>query len=112
MSLTSLKELLSSVTNESRDTTNILAYWEALEYFQEISFPKPVSSKADSEESRLEYIVSETELSDFIYSHNTDDKDFRLYVGGVSKFELLTALYNRIPAEEDNKRFRKLLEKN
>lgn len=112
MSLTSLKELLSSVTNESRDTTNILAYWEALEYFQEISFPKPVNSKADSEESRLEYITSETGLSDFIDSQKTNDKDFRLYVGGVSKFELLTALYDRIPAEEDNKRFRKLLEKN
>lgn len=112
MNLTSLKELLSSVTNDSRDTTNIVAYWEALEYFQEISFPKPTNSNTDSEKVRLKYAGSQDELNDFIHPSEEGDENFRVYAGGVSKFELFSALYDRIPAEENNKRFRKLLEKN
>lgn len=111
MNLTSLKDLLSTVTKQSPKTTNILAYWEALEYFQEITFPRPAQD-AEGEEIKVKYIASEEELEGFIHHAKRDENKFRLYVSGVSKFELLSALYNCIPPVEDNKRFRKLLEKN
>ena len=39
MDLTYLKTLLGFVSNRTHDTTtSILAYWEVLEYFQELSF--------------------------------------------------------------------------
>lgn len=48
----------------------------------------------------------------FIYAPYRDADSFRLYVGGVPKYDLLSELYRLIPADKDNERFRKLLEKN
>lgn len=113
MDLTSLKQLLHSVSDNTRDINNILTYWEVLEYFQEISFPKPTNThNTDSKKASVKYVTSGTELKDFIHSAQEEDDTIRLYVGAVPKFELLSELYKRIPAEEMNERFRKFLEKN
>ena len=48
----------------------------------------------------------------FIYAPYRDADSFCLYVGGVPKYDLLSELYRLIPADKDNERFRKLLEKN
>ena len=56
-------------------------------------------------------MISENELKYFI-APNRDADSFRLYVGGVPKYDLLSELYRLIPADKDNERFRKLLEKN
>lgn len=112
MDLPSLKGLLNSVTNNTRDARNILTYWEVLEYFQEIKFPKP--AKGNSEENKkpsLKYVTSKIDIEDFIHSVEDEDDTIRLYIGAVPKFELLSELYKRIPADAMNERFRKFLER-
>ena len=113
MDLTYLKTLLGFVSNRTHDTTtSILAYWEVLEYFQELSFPQASKSGLPEDEVRVRYVRSEDELKYFIYAPYRDADSFRLYVGGVPKYDLLSELYRLIPADKDNERFRKLLEKN
>lgn len=112
MDLPSLKHLLNSVTNNTRDARNILTYWEVLEYFQEIKFPKPAQGNSeDNKRPSLKYVSSKTDMEDFIHSVENEDDTIRLYVGAVPKFELLSELYKRIPADKANERFRKFLEK-
>ncbi|MCS3062980.1 hypothetical protein NXX40_10050 [Parabacteroides distasonis] len=113
MDLTYLKTLLGFVSNRTHDTTtSILASWEVLEYFQELSFPQASKSGLPEDEVRVRYVRSEDELKYFIYAPYRDADSFRLYVGGVPKYDLLSELYRLIPADKDNERFRKLLEKN
>ena len=51
MDLTYLKTLLGFVSNRTHDTTtSILAYWEVLEYFQELSFPQASKSGLPEDE--------------------------------------------------------------
>lgn len=109
MDLPSLKQLLNSVTNNTRDAKNILTYWEVLEYFQEITFPK--LTQGSNEEKIKPNVTSDKELKDFAQSAQNEKDTIRLYVGGVPKFDLLARLYDCVPADEDNKRFRKLLER-
>lgn len=113
MDLTGLKTLVGFASDRSWDTTrSILAYWEVLEYFQELSFPKPSRSGLPEEEVRVRYVKSEEELDYFVEAPFREADRFRLYVGGIPKYELLSELYRRIPAEKNNERFRRLLEKN
>lgn len=110
--MVNLKTLLGLVFNKSRDiTANILSYWEILEYFQELSFPKPSRAGLPEDEVRVRYVNSGEELSYFIEVPYRNPERFRLYVGGIPKFELLSRLYSLIPPDKDNERFRKLLEK-
>lgn len=113
MDLTGLKTLLGVASDRSCDVTrSILAYWEVLEYFQELSFPKLSRAGLPEEEVRVRYVKSEEELDYFVEAPFREADSFRLYAGGIPKYELLSELYRRIPAEKDNERFRRLLEKN
>ena len=57
MDLTYLKTLLGFVSNRTHDTTtSILAYWEVLEYFQELSFPQASKSGLPEDEVRVRYV--------------------------------------------------------
>lgn len=113
MDLSGLKNLLGFASDRSRDTTSsILAYWEVLEYFQELSFPKPSRVGLPENEVRVRYVKSEEELRFFVKAPFREADSFRLYVGGIPKYELLSELYRLIPPEKENERFRRLLEKN
>lgn len=83
MDLTYLKTLLGFVSNRTHDTTtSILAYWEVLEYFQELSFPQASKSGLPEDEVRVRYVRSEDELKYFIYA------PYRVRIASVCMWEV------------------------